>query len=163
MDSIVYRPIGVIRSPHVDGAATPIQPVFAVGIPGRVELEADYAEGLRDLDGFSHLFLIYHFHRAAPARLLARPFLDDQERGVFATRAPARPNPIGISLVRLQRIEGRVLHVEDIDVLDGTPLLDIKPYAPRFDDRRGACSGWLERIDEATAQRQGRREGRQDS
>ena len=104
----------------------------------------EYADGLKDLDGFSHVFLIYHFHLSEGYSLRARPFLDNVERGVFAIRAPRRPNGIGISVVRLLRMEGCVLHVAELDMVDGTPLLDIKPFVPEFDHRPGACAGWLE-------------------
>ncbi len=155
--ALPLHPIGVIRSPHTVADQTPIQPVFAQGIPGRVEILPQYAAGLADLDGFSHIWLLYWLHRAGPARLTVRPYLQDAEHGVFATRAPTRPNPIGLSLVRLVRREGCVLHLEDVDTLDGTPLLDIKPYVPRFDYRADARTGWLEAVDEQEAQQRGRR------
>ena len=144
MDSIAFRPIGVIRSPFHGPEGTPIQPAAAEGVAGRVELLSRYAGGLQDLDGFSHILLLYYCHRAGPPSLRVRPFLDDHEHGVFATRAPARPNAIGLSVVRLVGIEGSVLEVRDLDILDGTPLLDIKPYVPAFDVRRSARAGWLE-------------------
>ncbi len=151
------KPIGVIHSPHVDAKKTPIQPVYAEGIPGRVEIDPPFLPGLKDLDGFSHIYLLYVFHQAGELRLTVRPFLEDAHRGLFSTRAPVRPNPIGLSIVRLVRIEGRVLHVEDVDILDGTPLLDIKPYTRRFDDRLDVRCGWQESIDEETARIRGRR------
>lgn len=157
--SFTYRPIGVIRSNHTDPDRTPVQPAFASGHQGRVELLPEFADGLRDLDGFSHVYLVYHLHEAGPAKLVVKPFLEDAERGLFATRAPCRPNPVGISIVRLKRCEGSVLHVENIDVLDGTPLLDIKPYVGKFDCIEGARGGWTDGIDEETAERRGRREG----
>lgn len=147
----------MIRSPHTRAEDTPIQPTFAQGIPGRVEILPEYESGLRDIDGFSHVYLLYVFDRAAPAKLEVTPYLDDQSRGVFATRAPCRPNPLGLSLVRLVRRDGRVLHIEDVDILDGTPLLDIKPYVSRFDVREGARCGWQEAIDEETTRVRGRR------
>ena len=155
---ITYSPIGVIHSPHTRAVETPIQPVYARGIAGTAEIFPQYVEGLRDLDGFSHVYLLVHFHQAGEARLLVTPFLDDTPRGVFATRAPRRPNPIGLSVVRLVRIEGCVLHLEDVDLLDGTPLLDVKPYVPRFDLREGIRTGWQENVDEATARVRGRRQ-----
>jgi len=157
-DSIRVQPIGVIRSPHRDPAATPIQPVFATGIAGTVEVDRAYAAGLQDLEGFSHIYLLYHFDRAPATKLVVRPYLQDEDHGVFATRAPGRPNALGLSIVRLERRAGCILHVLDIDVLDGTPLLDIKPYVPRFDIRRAAHSGWQARVDEETAARRGRRD-----
>ncbi len=151
------NPIGVVRSPHLRAEHTPIQPVFAEGIPGRAEVLPQYAAGLADLEGFSHIWLLYWFHRAGPPRLMVQPFLHDAERGVFATRAPARPNPIGLSLVRLVRREGAVLHLADVDILDNTPLLDIKPYVPRFDCRGHVRVGWLETVDEQAMESRSRR------
>jgi tRNA-Thr(GGU) m(6)t(6)A37 methyltransferase TsaA len=158
-DSITYKPIGLIRSDHTKPEEIPIQPVFAKGHQGRVEVLPEYAGGLRDLDGFSHVYLIYHFHVAGPAKLVVKPFLQDVKRGVFATRAPCRPNPIGISIVRLIGRQGNVLHVDDLDVLDGTPLLDIKPYAAKFDRIEGTRNGWQEHVDPETAEQRGRRGG----
>lgn len=143
MQEIIYSPIGVIHSPFEDTKGMPIQPTGAHGIPGTVEIYPDYGDGLRDLEGFSHIFLIYHFHLSREYSLLVKPFLDDTMRGVFATRAPKRPNGIGISVVRLVKIEGFALHIEDIDIVDGTPLLDIKPYVPEFDTRKVERIGWL--------------------
>jgi tRNA-Thr(GGU) m(6)t(6)A37 methyltransferase TsaA len=122
----------------------PIQAVAAAGVGGTVEVFPEYAAGLRSVEGFSHLTLLYHFHLASEPGLVVRPLLDTEPRGVFATRSPRRPNAIGLSTVRLVRVEGRVLHVEDVDVVDGTPLLDIKPYVPAFDYRDGARIGWFE-------------------
>jgi len=138
-------PIGVIHSPFTEARGTPIQPAFADGAEGTVDVAEPLAEGLKDLDGFERIWLLYWFDRAAPARLTVTPFRDTEARGVFATRAPCRPNPIGMSAVRLLRVEGHTLHVADIDVLDGTPLLDIKPYAPQFDCYDVSRSGWLGR------------------
>ena len=157
-DEISFRPIGVIHSPHTTPEKTPIQPVFATGVNGTVVVESDYEQGLADLDGFSHVWLIYLFHRAGAPRLTVKPYLEDVPHGVFATRAPCRPNPIGLSLVRLVRREGCTLHLEDVDMLDGTPLLDIKPYSSRFDVRADARCGWLDKIDHGTAHSRGRRE-----
>jgi tRNA-Thr(GGU) m(6)t(6)A37 methyltransferase TsaA len=109
-----------------------------------VEVSAEFAAGLQDLNGFSHVILLYHFHRVTQTRLTVVPFLDDRPRGVFATRAPSRPNPIGLSIVRLLGIEGILLHVENMDIVDGTPLLDIKPYVPAFDHNEAERTGWLE-------------------
>jgi len=154
-EGLTLWPIGVIRSPHTRPEETPIQPAYAEGIPGRVEVAEAYAEGLQDVEGFSHLWLLYHFHRAKGVRLLVKPFLDDVPRGVFSTRAPCRPNPVGMSLVRLERRDGCTLFIADVDVLDGTPLLDIKPYVGRFDRREGVRCGWQDAIDEPTARRLG--------
>ncbi len=155
--SFRYRPIGVIRSEHTDPEATPIQPRFAADCRGRAELFPEYAEGLRDVEGFSHLYLIYALDRADPPRLLVKPYLQDVEHGIFATRAPCRPNPIGLSLVHLVGREGNVLHLDGLDVLDGTPLLDLKPYAPRYDSVAHPRGGWTDEVDESTARRRGRR------
>lgn len=154
---IRFNPIGLIRSEHLRPEETPIQPGFAAGCRGRVELDERFAAGLADLDGFSHVYLIYHLDRADSPRLRVRPYLQDVEHGVFATRAPCRPNPIGLSLVRLVAIDGPVLHLDGVDVLDGTPLLDLKPYAPRFDAVDNPRGGWTEDVDDATAHARGRR------
>lgn len=122
----------------------PIQPAGATSVKGQVEVLSAYQDGLQDLDGFSHIILLYLFHRSRGFELKVVPFLDTTSRGVFATRAPKRPNPIGLSVVQLERIEGRILHVQGIDVLDGTPLLDIKPYVPEFDVQVEVRTGWLE-------------------
>jgi len=146
MDTAAFtcRPIGVIRTPFVQREGTPIQPIGAEGMKGAVKVNPEFASGLRDLAGFSHILLLYQFHRSKGWTPEVVPFLDDQPRGVFATRAPSRPNPIGISLVRLVSVEGATLHVADVDMLDGTPLLDIKPYLPEFDSREVTSRGWLE-------------------
>jgi tRNA-Thr(GGU) m(6)t(6)A37 methyltransferase TsaA len=144
MNRLELKPIGIIHSPFASPQGMPIQASGAKGIRGTVEVFPEYSEGLEDLDGFSHLHLLYFFHLAKPSALKVKPFLDDTERGLFATRAPSRPNPIGISVVRLMKVEKHRLHVEDIDVVDGTPLLDIKPYVPEFDVRKADRIGWLE-------------------
>ena len=141
---ISYRPIGVIHSPFTEIEGMPIQPTGASGIRGTVEVYPEFVEGLKDLEGFSHIILLYHFHRVRGAKLVVTPFMDSQPHGVFATRAPKRPNPIGLSIVRLLGIEQNVLHIENVDILDGTPLLDIKPYVPEFDQHRADRVGWLE-------------------
>jgi tRNA-Thr(GGU) m(6)t(6)A37 methyltransferase TsaA len=139
-----FQPIGLIHSPFTRKDQTPIQP-YRSQAAGRVELLPEYETGLQDLEGFSHLILLYVFHRAAPGYdLTVTPFLDDEPKGLFATRYPRRPNPLGLSVVRLVQREGRVLHVDGIDVLDGTPLLDVKPYVPPFDAVPQARMGWLE-------------------
>jgi tRNA-Thr(GGU) m(6)t(6)A37 methyltransferase TsaA len=155
--SVTFRPIGVIRSEHTSADATPIQPVYARDSLGRAEILPEFADGLADIEGFSHLYLIYHLDRAEPARLRVKPYLHDIEHGIFATRAPCRPNPIGMSLVRLLGREGPILHLAGVDVLDGTPLLDLKPFAPRYDTVKKPRGGWTEQIDEETACRRGRR------
>lgn len=146
MEIISYRPIGVIRSDHTKPEDVPIQPVFAAGCRGRAEIFPEFAEGLHDLEGFSHLYMIYHFHRAGPMKLRVKPFMDNMERGLFATRAPVRPNAIGLSIVELVGIEGLVLHLDGVDILDGTPLLDIKPYSARFDCIQNTRNGWQDTV-----------------
>jgi len=143
MDEIVLKPIGVIHSPFKDPKGTPIQPPGGRNISARIEIFPEYEEGLKDLDGFSHIILIYHFHRSKGSKLLVTPFMDDELRGVFSTRAPTRPNPIGLSVVELVKVEGRTLHIECVDILDGTPILDIKPYVPEVDSCKDARVGWL--------------------
>lgn len=143
MERISYQPIGVIRSPHKDIKGTPIQPANALGVQGQVEIFEPYVAGLQDLDGFSYLILLYHFDRVRGMKLKVKPFLDNQLRGIFATRAPVRPNPVGVSIVRLTGIVGNVIYIEDVDILDGTPLLDVKPYVDRFDTRVSEKQGWL--------------------
>ena len=145
MDVIKYRPIGIIHSPFKEPKGTPIQPTGARNIDATVELFPEYVEGLKDLEGFSHIILIYHFHLSKHTSLRVKPYMDDELRGVFATRAPSRPNPIGISVVRLVKVEGNILHIQDVDAVDGTPLLDIKPYVPEFDTREAYKIGWLEK------------------
>jgi tRNA-Thr(GGU) m(6)t(6)A37 methyltransferase TsaA len=142
-NGVLLRPIGVVRSPFTDPVGMPIQPAGACGVRGAVEVFPEYCEGLADLEGFSRIILLYHFHRSEGYSLRVVPFLDDRERGLFATRAPRRPNPIGISTVRLVGVEGCRLAIEDVDVLDGTPLLDIKPYVPEFDAHPDERSGWF--------------------
>jgi tRNA-Thr(GGU) m(6)t(6)A37 methyltransferase TsaA len=143
---ITYRPIGVIHTSFKETAGMPIQPPGAAGVGGTVELRPELAAGLKDLTGFSHILLLYHFHRARDAELEVVPFLDSEPHGVFATRAPNRPNPIGVSIVKLVGVEGHRLRVENVDILDGTPLLDIKPYVPAFDRPVAATAGWLEAV-----------------
>ncbi|RLF33244.1 MAG: tRNA (N6-threonylcarbamoyladenosine(37)-N6)-methyltransferase TrmO [Thermoplasmata archaeon] len=145
MIEIKYKPIGVIHSPFKTPQGTPIQPPAAKGVKGKVELFPQYIEGLKDLQGFSHIILIYHFHLTKNVLLKVKPFMDNKLRGVFATRAPTRPNPLGISVVRLLKIRKNILYIQDVDVVEGTPLLDIKPYVPDFDIRSVNKIGWLKR------------------
>jgi tRNA-Thr(GGU) m(6)t(6)A37 methyltransferase TsaA len=145
MKRIQYEPIGMIRTPFKSVSGMPIQPVGAGKIGGTVVVAAKYRAGLKDLQGFSHIILLYHFHKSRGYQPRVIPFLDARPRGLFATRAPARPNPIGLSVVRLVGIKGRKLSVEGIDVLDGTPLLDIKPYVPEFDSPPSVRTGWFQK------------------
>ena len=142
---IQYHSIGIVHSPFKDIKGMPIQPSGASGVQGTVEIFPEYKEGLKDLSGFSHIILLYHFHEVRESRLTIMPFMDSQPRGVFSTRAPKRPNPIGLSIVKLVRIEGNILYIENLDILDGTPLLDIKPYVPEFDRHPADRVGWLEK------------------
>jgi len=145
MNEIKYKPIGVVHSPFKEPKGTPIQPAGAKNIDGTIELFPEYAEGLKDLEGFSHIILIYHFHLSKRASLKVKPYMDSEVHGVFAIRGPSRPNPVGISVVGLVRIENNILHIHDVDIVDGTPLLDIKPYVPEFDIRKVEKIGWLEK------------------
>lgn len=148
----IMRPIGVIHSPFLDKKETPIQPTRSQA-RGQVEIYPEFVEGLQDVEGFSHLILLYAFHRSGEYRLRVKPFLDDQLRGLFATRYPSRPNPLGLSIVRLVARQANLLEIEGVDVLDGTPLLDIKPYVPDFDIRSETRTGWYEsrKVDEPEA------------
>ncbi len=141
---IIYRPIGIIHSPFTDLKEMPIQPTSESSAPGMAEIFPEFVEGLKDLEGFSHIIILYHLHQSSRVDLTVMPFLDMTKHGIFATRAPTRPNPIGLSVVRLLRMDGNRLELENIDILDGTPLLDIKPYVPDFDRPEEARIGWLE-------------------
>ena len=140
---IIMRPIGIIHSPFRDKGQTPIQPSRSP-VKGQVEIYPEFSAGLEDIEGFSHIILLYVFHRSSGYTLKVKPFLDNQMRGLFATRYPYRPNPIGLSIVKLVARNDNALEVEGIDVLDGTPVLDIKPYVPEFDQRNAERVGWLE-------------------
>jgi len=144
MNDVSYKFIGIIKTPFNSKEGMPIQPTGAKGIKGFIEINPEFVEGLKDLDGFSHIILIYHFHKVSNYELTVKPFMDDQMHGVLSTRAPKRPNPIGLSVVKLIKLEGNILHVENIDVLNGTPLLDIKPLIPDVDFAEVDKLGWLE-------------------
>ncbi len=146
METIKYQPIGIIRSPFKDSKKMPIQPSGATGVKGTVEINPNYVAGLKDIEGFSHIILIYHFHLSNGYSLVVKPFLEEKHHGVFATRAPNRPNSIGLSVVKLVDIENNILHIENVDIVDGTPLLDIKPYVPTFDVYKTDKVGWLSEI-----------------
>lgn len=141
--NIIFKPIGIIRSPFTVPIGMPIQPKAGEGISGRVEIFKAFEKGLQDLEGFSYIVLIYHLHKSKPSKLSVKPFLNEQQHGVFATRSPNRPNAIGFSIVRLREIKGNVLTIENVDILDGTPLLDIKPYIREFDSFDSGSSGWI--------------------
>lgn len=140
--SLEIIPIGVIRTPFKSSDKIPIQSIKSKSM-GEVELLSEYIEGLDSLNEFSHAILIYWFHRAKPESLKVTPFLDTQERGLFSTRAPSRPNPIGLSIVKITKIKGNIVRFEGADMLNETPLIDIKPFIPEFDNRPDATSGWL--------------------
>jgi len=144
-DTFSYESIGVIRTPFESPDGMPIQPIGADSVTGTVEIEASYADGLADLAEFSHCILLYDFHASGDdASLRVEPFLDDERRGVFSTRAPQRPNSIGLSVVAIESVTERELAVSGIDVVDGTPLLDIKPFVPEFDIPSEVETGWLD-------------------
>lgn len=144
---IEFDNIGIIHSPFTKLEGMPIQPTGAKGVKGEIHIKEEYKEGLKDIDGFSHIILIYHFHKTKGNTLQVKPFMDNTKRGVFATRSPKRPNNIGMSTVKLDKVEDNILHISNVDILDGTPLIDIKPYVPQFfedtivDDLK---MGWLE-------------------
>lgn len=145
MTELTLHPIGIIRTPFTSPANTPIQPEAAPGVRATIEIFPEFADGLLDLEGFSHITLIYVFHLVKSPALRVVPFMDTEEHGIFATKSPRRPNRLGISTVRLIAIEGNLLTVEQADMLDGTPLLDIKPFFPRYDNRDAERIGWLEK------------------
>jgi tRNA (adenine37-N6)-methyltransferase len=141
-DQIHYTPIGVIRTPHAQINGMPIQNVNATGIQGRIEIKEEYKDGLQDLDGFSHLIILYHLHLINKFNLKPTPFLDSTPHGIFSSRAPSRVNPIGLSVVKLVSVDNFTVTVENVDILDNTPILDIKPYLPIFDSVTDATIGW---------------------
>lgn len=141
---IKFQPIGVVRSPFQEQQGTPIQPVYAQNARGKVEIFEPYREAMKDLEGFSRVWLIYYFDRAKTWKPMVMPYRDVKQRGLFATRAPARPNAIGISAVKLVSVADDAIEVEEIDILDGTPVLDIKPYVPMFDSYPNEKAGWLD-------------------
>jgi tRNA (adenine37-N6)-methyltransferase len=143
MDPITYIPIGIVHTPFTSMDGMPLQTVAAQGVEGTIELDPEFLDGLKDLQAFSHLILLTHLHRMTGFALEVTPYLDDQPHGIFATRSPRRPNPLGLSIVRLIAVEGCILRIEDIDLLDGTPLLDLKPYVPAFDVRETEHIGWF--------------------
>jgi tRNA-Thr(GGU) m(6)t(6)A37 methyltransferase TsaA len=157
MSNFIIKQIGHIRSEHTNAEDTPCQSVFAQECEGQIEVFNEYSDGLLDIEGFSHIIILYWFHEAKPAPLSVKPFLDDINHGLFATRVPGRPNPIGLSIVRLLKRVENILFIKGVDVLDGTPLLDIKPYSSRFDSFPDSCNGWQEKINDVTAKLRGNR------
>lgn len=156
-NDVICKPIGIIHSGHINPHKTPIQPIFANGCTGQAEIFRTYEKGLQDIEGFSHILILYHFHKTTTQKLMVKPFLENTERGVFATCAPSRPNHIGLSIVRLVKKEKNMLFLDDVDILDGTPIIDIKPYIARFFRYSNVRSGWQEKIDDQTAHNLGRR------
>lgn len=149
----MIQQIGTIHSPHKELAGMPIQPKGSKGILGTIKVNKDLQSGLTDLDGFSHIYIFYHFHKASRTELTVIPFMDTTPRGVFSTRSPLRPNHIGMSIVELVKIEDNILTVRNIDVLDNTPLLDIKPYIKAFDSVDESTSGWMKAGDNEVIER----------
>jgi tRNA (adenine37-N6)-methyltransferase len=136
------KPIGIIHTQFKTKEQCPIQPVYSAGSIGKVEVFKEFEQGLKDIEGFSHIYLIYQFDRSGEIELVRPTFLDDEPHGIYASRHPCRPNGIGLSIVRLLKREGNILTIEGADMLDGTPLLDIKPYIPKFDAISSASEGW---------------------
>jgi len=145
MEPITIHPIGIIHTPHKNIKNMPIQPIAASGVKGSIELLPEYAPGLKDLEGFSHITLIYRFHKIEGFELEVIPFMDTEKRGIFSCKAPKRPNAIGLSTVKLISVDKNIIHIEQADMLDGTPLIDIKPFYPKYDNRENVTIGWLEK------------------
>ena len=145
MEKITISPIGIIHSPYKQTKDIPIQGKFKPEVKAYVELKDEYVPGLKDLDGFSHAIIIYCFHKSDREEVVGKPFLENVEHGIFAIRSPHRPNHIGLSVVKIEKIEDNKLHFSEVDVLDDTPVLDIKPYVKHFDSRDNVISGWLDK------------------
>ena len=145
MNRIELTPIGIIHTPYQAQKDMPIQGVFKDNVEGVVELYKPYVAGLKDLDGFSHAILIYYFHRSDREELTGKPYLENEFHGIFAIRSPHRPNHLGLSIVNIKEIDGNILRFTEVDMLDGTPLLDIKPYSKYFDHRENVVCGWLDK------------------
>ncbi len=142
---IKLQPIGIIHTPYKEPKGMPIQGKFEKGVTGKIEIFSKYKTGIKDIGGFSHLILIYYFDRAKEVKLIRKPFLEDGEHGIFAIRSPHRPNHLGFSIVKLKKVKGNIIIFSEVDMLDGTPLLDIKPYVTHFDSRKHVKNGWIER------------------
>jgi len=142
---IRIKPIGIIRTPYKDAEKVPIQGRFKKSVKGKIKLFPKYKPGLKDIEGFSHLILIYYFHRAKEEKIIGTPFLEDEPHGIFAIRSPMRPNHIGISIVKLEKVRNNVITFSEVDMLDGTPLLDIKPFISHYDSRKNVKNGWLDK------------------
>lgn len=141
---INFEPIGYLFTPFTQRENMPIQPSGERAAKGHAEINPELTAGLKDLEAFSHLILIYYFHEQSRKELCVKPFLDDAVHGVFATRAPSRPNFIGVSVVPLLKIDKNILYFDKLDMLNKTPLLDIKPLVPKFDFYQQVKTGWLE-------------------
>ena len=142
---IKIKPIGIIYTPYKEAKGMPIQGRFKKEAIGTIEVFPEYQQGLKDIEGFSHLILIYYFHKAKEEKITGKPFLEDEEHGIFAIRSPMRPNRIGFSIVKLENVKDNVIMFSEVDILDGTPLLDIKPYVKHFDSRNNVKNGWIEK------------------
>jgi len=145
VDKITFQPIGFLFTPFKENKDVPRQPKFAKGVPGKLVIQPEFVPGLKDLEGFSHVYLIFHFNRSEGYQLTLTPFNETEKHGVFATRAPYRPNPLGLSIVRLVSIENDTLYLENVDILDGTPILDIKPYIHEMENQDETKSGWFQK------------------
>jgi tRNA-Thr(GGU) m(6)t(6)A37 methyltransferase TsaA len=143
--NITIKPVGIIHTPYKEPKGMPIQGKFKRGVTGTAKLFPEYKAGLKDIEEFSHVILIYHFNRSKEEKLIGKPFLEDIEHGIFAIRSPNRPNHIGFSIVKLKRLKGDILTFSEVDILDGTPLLDIKPYVKHFDSRDKVKNGWIDK------------------
>jgi tRNA-Thr(GGU) m(6)t(6)A37 methyltransferase TsaA len=146
MTRIQYTPIGIIHSPFLQNGNVPVQPIYSKDTEATIEIYDEYVDGIKDLAGFSQIILLFHLDRISGYKLQTVPHFDNKLRGVFATRSPSRPNPIGLSITRLVKIRGNILHIKGIDALDKTPLLDIKPYIQKLDFRENSANGWLDDI-----------------
>jgi len=142
---IKIKPIGIIHTPYKESKGMPIQGKFEKGVTGTIRLFPEYRVGLKDIQGFSHLILIYYFNRSKEERLIGKPFLEDKEHGIFAIRSPHRPNHLGLSIVKLKKVKGNIITFLEVDILNGTPLLDIKPYVAHFDARKYVRNGWIDK------------------
>ena len=144
-EEIKIKSIGLIRTPYRKPKGIPIQGKFEKDVTGRAEIFLEYQQGLKDIEGFSHIVLIYYFDRSKDEKLISRPFLEDESHGIFAIRSPHRPNHIGFSIVKIEKVENNIVTFSEVDMLDGTPLLDIKPYVSYFDSRENVKNGWLDK------------------
>jgi tRNA-Thr(GGU) m(6)t(6)A37 methyltransferase TsaA len=143
-DTFEFVPIGILKTPYESKSGIPIQGIFDPASDGKAEIFEEYEEGLTDIEGFSHLIIIYVFHLSEGYDLVCKPYMEEKLHGVFSVRAPKRPNPIGFSVVKLKKRKGRILYLSELDMLDNTPILDIKPFVPKFDHRTGVRVGWME-------------------